>query len=386
MPSARQLHACLDGSARWGLAPLILCLVLAAGCDREGREVRKTGPVPVTLGLAETRDVPVMQKAIGKVEALATVSIKSRITGQLLSVHFQEGQFVKQGDLLFTIDPAPFEAALKEVQAKAARDQALADKAAEDLRRYDELAAKKAVSAAQHEQFLTQARAQAAAAQASQAEVQNARLNLGYCYIKSPITGPTGGLLAYAGNMIKANDDKAMVVITQVQPIQVAFAVPEQHLAEIRRHGRAGPLQVRAQAPGEEQGPLNGRLVFIDNAVDSATGTIRLKASFDNQDHRLWPGQFVNVWLLLTTRPGVVVAPVKALATGQAGRYVFVVGPDQTAQVRQVEAGPTLDGIVVIEKGLQAGEKVVTDGQLRLMPGVKVVVREEKESGGGAAK
>jgi multidrug efflux system membrane fusion protein len=339
--------------------------------------------VPVTVGQVEQRDVPQLIKAIGRVEALSTVSIKSRITGQLLKVHFQEGQFVTKGDPLFTIDPAPFESALRQSQAQAARDQAQADKAAEDLRRYQELVSRKAVSAAQYEQFQTEAKAKAAQALASQADVQNARLNLGFCHINSPISGVMGSLVSYAGNMIKANDDKAMVTITQVQPIQVSFAVPEQNLARIRRQQGQGQnqLKVEAQVPGDESRPVTGALVFVDNTVDTATGTIRLKASYDNPEHLLWPGQFVNVTLWLSLRQGATVLPTKALSAGQEGYYVFVVQPDMTVQSRMVKTGESQDGLSLVEEGVKPGEQVVTDGQLRLVPGAKVVIKGQEPSG-----
>ncbi|MFH1034998.1 MAG: efflux RND transporter periplasmic adaptor subunit [Pseudomonadota bacterium] len=368
---------------RAALVALLLAagLLLAPGCSQENKAQRQHPPVPVTVGQVQQRDVPLVIKAIGRVEALSTVSIKSRITGQLLKVHFQEGQFVDKGDPLFTIDPAPFESALKQALAQAARDQAQADKAAEDFRRYQELVSRKAVSAAQYEQFQTEAKARAAQALASQAEVQNAKLNLGFCHINSPINGVVGSLISYAGNMIKANDDKAMVTITQVQPILVSFAVPEQNLARIRRQQAKGPLKVEAAVPGEEERPIGGALVFVDNSVDTATGTIRLKASYDNPEHMLWPGQFVNVTLLISLRQGATVVPSKALASGQIGVYVFVVQPDMTVQTRQVKLADTLDGLTVVEEGLRPGEQVVTDGQLRLVPGAKVVIKGRDADG-----
>jgi membrane fusion protein, multidrug efflux system len=357
------------------------CLLLTLGCSGENKAQRQRPPVPVTVGQVEQQDVPLVIKAIGRVEALSTVSIKSRITGQLLKVHFQEGQFVKKGDPLFTIDPAPFENALRQAQAQADRDQAQADKAAEDFRRYQELVSRKAVSTAQYEQFQTEAKARAAQALASQAEVQNARLNLAFCHINSPINGVMGSLISYAGNMIKANDDKAMVGITQVEPILVSFAVPEQNLSRIRRHQAQGPLKVEAAPPGGEDLPITGKLVFVDNSVDTATGTIRLKASYDNPEHMLWPGQFVNATLWISVRQGATGVPSKALASGQIGVYVFVVQPDMTVQTRQVKVADTLDGLTVVEEGLRPGEQVVTDGQLRLVPGAKVVVKGQHPDG-----
>lgn len=364
----------------WALLLAVLALA-APACSGDKKAQRQRPPVPVTVCQVQQRDVPETIKAIGRVEALSTVSIKSRITGQLLKVHFQEGQYVAKGDPLFTIDPAPFDAALQQASAQATRDQAQAEKAAEDFKRYQALVSRKAVSAAQYEQFQTEAKARAAQALASQADVQNAKLNLGFCHINSPISGVMGSLLAYAGNMIKANDDKAMVTITQVQPIQVSFAVPEQNLTRIRRFQGQAQLKVDAAPPGEEDRPVSGKLVFVDNTVDTATGTIRLKASYDNPDHMLWPGQFVNVTLWLTVRQGATVVPSKALSVGQAGSYVFVVQPDQTVQARVVKVGDTLDGMTLVQEGLKPGEQVVTDGQLRLVPGAKVVIKGQESSG-----
>ena len=381
----------MSSPPRNGQQPTKLCLLacalglgallLAPACSSDNKAQRERPPVPVTVAQVTQRDVPEIIKTIGRVEALSTVSIKSRITGQLLTVHFKEGQFVAKGDPLFTIDPAPFETALKQSQAQAARDQAQAEKAAEDLRRYQELVSRKAVSASQYEQFQTEAKAKAAQALASQADVQNARLNLGFCHITSPISGVMGSLVSYAGNMIKANDDKHMVTITQVQPILVSVSVPEQNLARIRRHQAQSPLTVAVTAPGDEDRPINGALVFVDNAVDTATGTIRLKASYDNPDHMLWPGQFVNATLLLTIRQGATVVPSKALSAGQSGVFVFVVQPDMTVQSRVVKAGDALDGLTVVLEGLKPGEQVVTDGQLRLTPGSKIVIKGQGESG-----
>ncbi|CAO0821515.1 hypothetical protein DFAR_2440002 [Desulfarculales bacterium] len=210
--------------------------------------------------------------------------------------------------------------------------------------------------------------------------MQNARLNLGFCHITSPISGVMGSLVSCAGNMIKANDDKAMVTITQVQPIQVSFAVPEQDLARIRRHQAQGQLKVDAAPPGEEDKPVTGALAFVDNTVDTTTSTIRLKASYDNPDHLLWPGQFVNVILRLAVRQGATVVPSKALSVGQTGPYVFVVQPNQTVQARVVKLGDILDGMTLVQEGLKPGEQVVTDGQLHLVPGAKIVIKDQ-ESG-----
>lgn len=360
----------------WTWLLMLPALAILAGCGPEQTTTRERPPAPVSVAQVRQEDVPVAIKAIGKVEALATVAIKARVTGQLVTVHFREGQFVRKGDPLFTIDPAPFQVALREAQAQATRDQAFAVKAVDDLKRYQELIGRKAVSTAQFEQFQAEAKAKEATAQASQAQVDKARLELGWCQITAPVGGQTGSLQAYVGNLIKANDDnKVMVTITQVQPIQVSFAVPEQYLGEIRRYQALAPLGVSIRPEGENESTRQGELVFVDNAVDTATGTIRLKASYPNQDLGLWPGQFVNARLNLTTRKDVTVIPSQALQTGQIGDYVFVLKPDQTVEARQVKPGLVLEEVAVIEEGLKPGETVVTEGQLRLADGSRVAVR-----------
>jgi multidrug efflux system membrane fusion protein len=361
--------------------PLPLILLLAAlGLSACGRDAakgqRSRGPAPVSAAVAEQKDMPVQVRTIGKVEPSATVSVKSRITGQLLTVHFTEGAMVRQGDLLFTIDPRPYELALKEAQAKLARDQALAKKAEDDLKRYRELTQRQVVSASQLEQYQTDAQTKQATVAGSQADVENARLNLSYCHITAPFGGPTGSVLAHQGNMIKANDDnKSLVVIQRIEPSFVAFTVAERYLAEIRARMAQGTMEVKAGVPGQEDQVLKGELFFIDNAVDTATGTIKVKASFPNRDHRLWPAQFVNVVLTLRSLSGAVVVPAQALQTGQIGDFVFVIKEDLTVEARKVVLGPRIADEAVITEGLKPGEKIVTDGHLRLAPGGKVEIK-----------
>ncbi len=333
--------------------------------------------VPVRVAVAAIKAVPVQLQAIGTVEAYATVSIKSRVDGQLVGVHFREGQDVKKGDLLFTIDPRPFQVALREVQARLERDIALADKAELDAQRYAELVAQNHVSRDKYEQFRSNAEALRALVAADRANVDRARLQLEYCTIRAPLSGRTGRLLVDEGSQIKAADDKGgMVEIAQIMPIHVAFAVPQQHLAEITARMAAGPLSVEAVIAGTP--PLNrtGRLGFLDNKVNSQTGTIMLKAEFANTDRTLWPGQFVTAVLTLTTRPDAVVIPAVAIQVGQEGRFVFVVKPDGTVESRPVTAGMSVGDDTVIENGLAPGETVVTEGQLRLVPGARVQVKD----------
>ena len=415
---------------------VLVALLAAAGCsDRASGTQRATAPpVPVLVAEAVRRDVPLDVSVIGTVQALTTVGVKSQVSGQVVKVNFTEGQDVKAEQLLFTIDPRPFAAALAQAkanvgrdtaqmrQAEAAlaqrqaevqqamanleRDQAQLENARVQERRYKTLVEKELVARELYDQFRTnlsaleatlnadraavenaRAAAQAAAAgvenaraviQADEAMVETANLNVGYTTIRAPMNGRTGNLMLQAGNVVKANDDNPMVVIAQVHPIYVSFAVPQQHLTAIKQYSAAGPVKVRATAPGATK-PAVGRLTFVNNTVDPTTGTIQLKATFDNAENVLWPGQYVDVVLTLTTQPAVVV-PSQAVQPGQQGPYVFVVTPDLTVQPRLLELGRRLATETIITKGLAPGERVVTDGQLRLVPGSRVEIKSAKAS------
>jgi membrane fusion protein, multidrug efflux system len=357
----------------------ILLLLLISSCS-EKAQLPKKALVPITAGTVMQKTVPLQLSAIGNVEAYSTVSVKSQIGGVLTRVHFREGQDVSKGALLFTIDPRPFEVALKQAEANLAKDTAQLENARKEVLRYAELVKKGYVAQEQFDQITTNAAALEATVNAGQAMVENARLQLKYCSIYSPITGRTGNLLANEGNLIKANADTPMVVINQVQPIYVAFSVPEQNLSEIKKYMSGGKLGVEAIVSKEDGKPEQGVLTFIDNAVDLTTGTIKLKGTFANKGKRLWPGQFVNAVLTLTSQPDAIVVPSQAIQAGQKGHYVFVIKNDLTVEDRPVIAGRTLQNETIIEKGLQAGETVVTDGQLRLVPGAKVDVKNKGES------
>ena len=368
------------------LALLTSCSGASSG-QPDPNSVKTAPAVPVTVGSAVRKAVPVQLSAIGNVQAFSTVTVKALVEGTLTEVHFTEGQHVKQGDLLFTIDPRPFVVKLKQAEATLARDKAQAVLARQEADRYDGLAAKDYVSREQADQM----RATAAAAEATllvdQASVEDARLQLEYCSIRSPIDGVAGALLVYAGNLVKANDpDHPLVVIQQVSPIYVTFSVPATQLPDVKRYMAKGPLKVTATPSDDGATPVNGTLTFLDNTVDLATGTIQLKAVFKNENKALWPGQFVTVALTLTTRPDAVVVPSSAVQTGQNGLYLFVVKPDQTVESRPVVAGSTVNHERVIEQGVQPGEQVVTDGQSRLVAGVKVQIKSESAppgAGGG---
>ena len=363
-------------SKSWTRVWLVIFLtaaLLTASCSGEKKKAAPP-PVPVLVATVVEKTVPVELKAIGNGEPYSTVSIKSRLAGQLVKVNFQEGQDVKEGELLFVIDPRPYEAALKQAEANLERDKALATKAKTDAARYAELIRKQFVSQQDYDQARATAESLGATVNADQVAVHNAKLNLSYCYIKAPITGRTGNLIAHQGNMIKENADTAMLVINQIQPIYVSFAIPEQNLAEIRQYMAAEKVPVEALIPGQET-PEVGVLTFVNNTVDTTTGTIQCKATFANSHKRLWPGLFVNVVVKLSTQPHAVLVPSQAVQTSQEGQIVFVVKPDLTAEVRQVQAGRSINGDVIIKEGLKPGERVVTDGQLRLVAGAKVEIK-----------
>jgi len=362
-----------SGSQVW-LALLLSVSLFAASCSGE-KKPPPPPPVPVLVATVTEKTVPVELKVIGNVEAYSTVSIKSRLSGQLVQVNFKEGQDVKAGDLLFVIDPRPYEAALRQVEANLARDKALATKAQADAGRYAELIRKQFVSQQDYDQAKATAESLGATVNADQVAVQNAKLNLSYCYIKAPISGRTGSLIAHQGNMIKDNADTAMLVINQIQPIYVSFAVPEQNLAAVRKFMAAEKIKVEAIIAGQDNAPEVGVLSFIDNTVDKTTGTILCKATFTNESKRLWPGLFVNVVVQLSTQPNAILVSSRAVQTSQEGQIVFVVKPDLTVEIRPVEVGRPIDGDVIITKGLKPGERVVTEGQLRLVPGAKVEIK-----------
>jgi len=353
---------------------------LAACSGGKPEQHMKADVVPVTADKAVQKNVPVQISAIGTVEAYSTVGIKAQTGGELTQVSFKEGQDVSKGGLLFTIDTRPYEAALRQAEAILARDSVQIENARQDVRRYEELVRKGYVARQQYDQVRTNAAALEATVNADKAMVENARLQLKYCSIYAPITGRTGSLIVNQGNLIKANADNPMVVINQIQPIYVSFSIPERYLPEIKKYKLLGRAKVEAALSKDDDHPAEGLLTFIDNAVDRTTGTIRLKATFANKEKQLWPGQYVNVVMTLAAQPNAIVVPSKAVQTGQSGQYVFVVKSDLTVEYRNIVVSRILDDETVIEKGLNAGEKVVTDGQLRLIPGAKVEIKSSNHS------
>ena len=368
------------------------------------------GEVPVTVAMAATKDVPVEVQVIGNVEAYTTISVRAQVTGQITDVFFKEGDYVKKDDPLFTIDPRPLEAALNQMRANLSKDEAMLGQAEANLakdqaqarfvesqaNRYSQLFEQKIVSKDQAEQFRANADAIAqtvmadkatiesvkASIGASRAAMENARVQLGFTSIRSPINGRTGNLTVKQGNIANANSQE-LVTINQVEPIYVTFAVPEAQLTAVKKYMAVGKLPVRTRLQDDSAVEEVGTLTFVDNAVDMTTGTIKLKGTFPNTDHKLWPGQFVRVNLRLTTRKDAVVVPNESVQTGQNGSFIYVVKGDRTVESRPVTVGARVDQDMVIEAGMQAGETVVTEGQLRLAPGSRVAVRDGRGGGRG---
>jgi multidrug efflux system membrane fusion protein len=382
---------------------LVTLALFAAGCsDRATAQTAPAAPpaVPVAVADAVERMVPLTVSAVGNVQAYSTVAVKSQVAGEIREVHFTEGRDVKRGDLLFTIDPRPFETALRQAEAAlgqrqaevsqaratVARDVANHEWAMAQEKRYRELLSQELIAREQYEQLRTNANAleasvratraaednARAAVAAAQAAVDNARLMLSYTKIHAPIDGRTGNVMGQRGNLVKANDDTSLVVIAQIHPIYATFGVPEQHLTAIKRYQTADGLKVKAQVA--DQGGASGTLTFMNNTVDPTTGTIQMKATFPNTQNILWPGQFVEITVTLSSEKAVVV-PTQAIQPGQQGPYVFVVQPDMKVVARKIEPGRRVEGETLVTRGLAAGERVVTDGQLRLVPGAKVDIK-----------
>lgn len=355
------------------LLPMIALAAFALGCAKADKAA-VVEAVPVRVGTVEQKAVPVELRNVGTVQPYNTVAVRALVNGEILQVHFREGQDVRKGDPLFTIDPRPYQASLAQAEAALARDRAQLENAQADVGRYADLVKKDYVTQQQNDSVKANATAYAATVRADEAAIERARLDLAYCSIRSPLDGRTGVVMVQAGNVVKAND-ATLVTINQVAPIYVAVSVPERNLQQIRERQGQGRLAVDAQDPVSGKSLAVGELTFIDNTVDRTTGTITLKATFGNADRLLWPGEFVNAVITLSTEAAAIVAPPGAVQTGQQGSYVYVVKADDTADSRPVTVGRQLPGgAAVIASGLTAGERVVTDGHLRLRPGSKVEI------------
>jgi len=356
-----------------GLAMTVgLLLPALLACGKADTAPPPRPPVPVTVAEARREAAPLDLAATGTVEAKSTVEVRSRVGGEVMRVHFNEGDEVRRGAVLFTIDPRPYQTTLAQAQARLARDRVLAENAARQAARYAELVAKDFVTKEQYDAAEAEARSQKANLAADEATVADARLQLSYATVRSPVDARAGALIVHAGNNVKANDD-TLVVLHQMAPIDVRFPVPQQHLGEVRRRAAAGELAVEVRDSGGVS--RTGALTFVDNTIDSQNGTVQLKATVDNADRGLWPGELVTVALRLGEEQAVV-TPESAVQSGQQGDYVFIVKPDQTVESRPVKVARNVgNDRVVIAEGLEGGETVVTDGQLRLVPGAKVSIK-----------
>ena len=360
-----------------------LALLAVAGCGKDETKAAASAPppsVPVSVATVVQKDMPVVIRAIGNVEAIEKVEVKSQIAGQIVAVHFKEGDDVRKGQLLFEMDPRQPRVDLARAEGNLLRDQAQAKNARVQAERYSRLLKEGVVSTQEYDRFTSEAEAAEAAVAADKAAVEQAKLQLAYTSIYAPVSGRTGNMMVDVGNIVKVNEG-TLVTINQITPIAVNFAIPEQQLADVKKYRNAG-MRVEALLPASDQPPLRGELKFIDNAVDPATGTIKLKGDFANTDRRLWPGQFVDIQLTLTTTPNAIVVPTQAVQTGQQGQYVFIVKPDMTADMRPVVVQRTMGSETVLVSGVQAGDRVVTDGHLRLQKGAKVEVKQSANTSG----
>ena len=350
-------------------------LALAGGGCAQHVAARPDAPViPVIAAKAETKAMPVELREIGTGEAYSTVSVESQVAGIVSAVHYTQGQFVKKSNLLVSLDDRPFVAALEVAQANLSKDRASAELASMEAERYEKLFESGVAPKEQLDQQRATAAAQKSAVQADEAAVKTAELNLSYCSIYAPIDGQTGSQLVFPGTVVKANDVPVLVVINRISPIYVDFSVPQQYLDQIKSYMKHEQLPVGA-TPSDNSAPEAGYLTFVNNAVDAATGTILLKGTFANRDHRLWPGEFVNVVLQLAEEKNATVVPSQAVMNGQEGDYLFVIKPDMTVEPRTVKVSRTVNGEAVITGNLKPGEMVVTDGQLRLTTGAKVRIK-----------
>lgn len=368
---------------------VLLTAIVAASCSKAstpGQAVRTSADdsaVLVTVAPVVRKAMPLEIRVIGTAEAESTVAVHAQVTGAITSVNFTEGDDVKEDQVLFTLDRRPLEATLQQVQANLARDLAQAEDARTQAARYQTLAGRGLVSGQELQAKATAAAALDATVQADRAAVENATVQLDYATIKAPISGRTGALIVHPGNLVRANDATPLVVINRIAPINVSFGVPEGQLPEFKRYLAERTLRVEASAPTETV-PSLGHITFIDNTVDATTGTIKVKGSFPNEDRRLWPGQFVNVIVTLKTDPAAVVVPTAAIQAGQQGDYTFVVKSDQTVDLRAVTVDRTAGSESVVKNGLEPGETVITDGQLRLVAGSRIKVKSDASQPDGA--
>ena len=351
--------------------------LLCTSCTAKKEKPKAKPPVPVKVVQAVLKNVPIQVKAIGNIEAFTSVAIKSQVGGQIARLHFAEGSDVEKGALLVSIDPEPFQSTLSQFEAALAKDQAQAKFAREQAERYAGLLKEGIVTHDQYDLLRSNAESLAATLVADRAAIKNAKIQLGYCSIRSPISGRTGTIAMQPGNLVKAND-LPIVTVNQLTPIYATFSIPEKLLAEVKRAMAGNELKIEAVIPNEPGSTEAGTISFLDNAVNPATGTIKLKGVFANKSRKLWPGQFTDVVMTLGNRKDAVVVPTNVIQTSQQGQFIYVVKPDNSVEMRQITATMALGEDSVVEKGLAAGETVVVDGQLRLTPGAVVESKENR--------
>lgn len=384
--SKRHIMRARGAWPRRRLALLVLSLLLLAGCNSPnpqaaskggGKKGQQRGPMTITVAVAkaETRDMPVYLQGLGSVEAFNTVVIKSRIDGQLVEIHFKEGQEVKKGDLLAVVDPRPYQVALSQAEATLFKDQSALNDAKLNFERFQDLYKQGIIPQQQFDTQRSMMGQLEGAVRADQAQIDNVKLNLVYTRITAPVSGRVGLRQVDVGNMVHASDPNGLLVITQLHPIAVVFSLPEDNLPSVSQHLRRGALETDAYSRDDQTKLATGKLLTIDNQIDPTTGTGKLKAVFDNTESALWPNQFVNVHLLLEVRKNTLVVPAAAIQRGPQGTYVFTVKPDKTAEMRKVAVGFSEGNLTALASGLQPGEVVVTDGQDKLQPGSKVEIR-----------
>jgi membrane fusion protein, multidrug efflux system len=365
----------------------LLCTLFLAGaaalpaCSGADAEAPRTGQsqaaVPVTVDRVIQKDMPLDVGVVGAVEAFSTVAVRAQVTGELTKVNFTQGEDVKAGQVLFTLDYRPLEAALHQAEANLERDTAQSANAQVIAQRMEDLVERGVGTREQRDTARTQAAALDAVVGANRAAVENAKVQLQYATIRAPISGRTGALGVHAGNLVRANDQTPLVVINQVTPIYVSFGIPEALLADLRRYMAQRTLQVEATPANDPAPPAVGSITFVDNTVDQTTGTIRLKATFPNENRRLWPGQFVNVSVRLASDSNAIVVPSVAVQAGPDGQFVYVVKSDQTVEMRPVVVSRTAGKETIVKTGVKSGETIVTDGQLRLVPGSRITIKSE---------
>ena len=361
------------------------CSGQAAGEEGQTGGARVADAVPVTVAVVVQKPMPLEVRVIGTVEPSSTVAVRAQVTGALTSVNFSEGDDVQEGQVLFTLDRRPLEAALEQARANLERDLAQAANATAQAGRIQQLADRGIATREQVQTSTTNAAALEATVAADRAAVENATVQLQYATIRAPISGRTGALIVHEGNLVRANDAAPLVVINRIAPINVSFGIPEGQLPAFKRYLAQGSLRVAAIPPNDTDPASRGSISFVDNFVDQTTGTIKIKGTFPNQDHRLWPGQFVNVAVTLTTDQAAIVVPTVAVQAGQEGQYVFVVKPDQTVVLQPVTVARTSGRETIIDDGLEAGDTVITDGQIRLVAGSRVAVRTNALQPGGGS-